>query len=368
MDVQPPMSDGPEASVIFPPPSPAPELDWSIAPEPDKDCHDQKDKTILEVLAASPFHKTLYAIIKDDQDLSEALSKQDDTLTFFAPTDEAIHHLKEHRFSDDKLRKLLPYHISPEKYDSHRLFMSHVIPTTLESQDLVQHMRVSTDVHGLKLNFYSRIVFKDVECKNGILHFVNSVIFAPPEIKEVLNLFAEHSSTFLYAVYKTGLIGQLKGTVFVPSNYAFSRLPSKVRFFLFSKWGESCLKKILQFHIAPNNVVYTDVLVDAESGRKHYSINVPTLLADRTLNIDIFKFGHFSNVRINGESVVTTTDIVAKNGVVHNTWKLILPPKKLSDGGEEEYELTVESLIEALGESEADISGWEEDYYSYSAM
>ncbi|OLL24925.1 Periostin [Neolecta irregularis DAH-3] len=375
-----PVSDGQDALLLFPPPLPASELDWPVPPQVDKDCHDQNDKTLLEVLEASPLytilkrrsaklssHRKLYALIKDDQDLSDELSKNDATLTLFAPTDEAIDHLKEHHFSDERLRTLLPYHISPEVYDSHRLFASRVLPTTLKSQDLVQHMRVSSDLHGLKLNFYSRVVFKDVHCKNGILHSVNSVVFAPPEIKEVLNLFAEHSSTFLYAIYKTGLIDELKGTVFVPSNYAFSRLPPKVRFFLFSKWGENCLKKILQFHIAPNNVVYTDVLVDAESERKHYSINVPTLLADRSLSIDIFKFRHFTNVKVNGESLVTTTDIVAKNGVVHNTWKIILPPKRLSDGGEEEYGLTVQGLIEALDEKD-DVSGWEDDYYSYSSM
>ncbi len=41
-------------------------------------------------------------------------------------------------------------------------------------------------------------------------------------------------------------------TVFAPTNHAFQRLPKRLKFFLFSPFGERVLKKLLQYHIVPD--------------------------------------------------------------------------------------------------------------------
>ena len=46
-------------------------------------------------------------------------------------------------------------------------------------------------------------------------------------------------------------------SVFAPTNKAFSRLPHKLKLFLFSPFGEKALKKLLQFHIVPKAVLHS---------------------------------------------------------------------------------------------------------------
>lgn len=68
----------------------------------------------------------------------------------------------------------------------------------------------------------------------------------------------------LERVYKHGKGGE-KGTIsgataltfFAPSNRAFEKLPRKLRFFLFSPFGQRALKKLLQFHIVPGIVLHS---------------------------------------------------------------------------------------------------------------
>ena len=46
-------------------------------------------------------------------------------------------------------------------------------------------------------------------------------------------------------------------SVFAPTNKAFSRLPPRLKHFLFSPFGEKALKKLLQFHIIPDAVLHS---------------------------------------------------------------------------------------------------------------
>ncbi len=49
-------------------------------------------------------------------------------------------------------------------------------------------------------------------------------------------------------------------SVFAPTNKAFSRLPPKLKLFLFSPFGEKALKKLLQFHVVPEAVLHSGML------------------------------------------------------------------------------------------------------------
>lgn len=54
-----------------------------------------------------------------------------------------------------------------------------------------------------------------------------------------------------------GLTGASLVTVFAPTNRAFRALPLRLQLFLFSPFGERVLKKLLQYHIAPDIVVHS---------------------------------------------------------------------------------------------------------------
>ena len=65
-------------------------------------------------------------------------------------------------------------------------------------------------------------------------------------------------------------------TLFVPTNGAFSRLPERLRLWLFSPFGERALHKLLQFHIVPNWLIFSGELfflsIFARGQRTHQSL------------------------------------------------------------------------------------------------
>ena len=75
------------------------------------------------------------------------------------------------------------------------------------------------------------------------------------------------------------------------------------------------------------------------------------MLSDRSLSIDIARFGRLIDIRINGFQSVRAPDGIAKDGVIHVVGFVIVPPKRLGGGELQAYdgeELTVEDLKERL--------------------
>lgn len=46
-------------------------------------------------------------------------------------------------------------------------------------------------------------------------------------------------------------------TVFAPTNKAFEALPRDLKLYLFSPFGKRALRKVLEYHIAPNFVLHS---------------------------------------------------------------------------------------------------------------
>jgi uncharacterized surface protein with fasciclin (FAS1) repeats len=133
----------------------------------------------------------------------------------------------------------------------------------------------------LKLNFYSTVTKHDVKAKNGYLHAVSKPLFPPPSILDTAFLFPTKFSTFTSAIQKVGgegavgyefsrsesekakhpvFVGSPAVTAFVPTNEAFGKLPEKLVFFLFSPFGEQCLRAVLQYHILPHHILFSEHL------------------------------------------------------------------------------------------------------------
>jgi uncharacterized surface protein with fasciclin (FAS1) repeats len=109
-----------------------------------------------------------------------------------------------------------------------------------------------------------------------------------------------------------GLIDTLKGegpfTVFAPTDEAFAKVPAETLASLGT--DKEALKKVLTYHVVAGKVMAADV----KPGE------VPTLAGP---NITIKAEG--GKVMVNDANVVTT-DIVAKNGVIHVIDAVLLPP------------------------------------------
>ena len=81
-----------------------------------------------------------------------------------------------------------------------------------------------------------------------------------------------------------------------------------------------------------------------------FQIDLPTLLTDKSLSVDVGRYGRFISIKINGFSTVTIEDGIASDGVIHVVSNVLVPPRSV--GGEmQEWqgeELSEEELMESL--------------------
>jgi uncharacterized surface protein with fasciclin (FAS1) repeats len=228
----------------------------------------------------------------------------------------------------------------------------------------------------------------------------------PPPALGIISHLPGTFSTLELGLTKSGLIPALnktdgKGlTLFAPTNYAFKSLGPRINAFLFSKFGAKFLKALLEYHIVPGKTLYStaynppkdketaaffaaDVQEpegqhhgchkkrslkeranqwaerwwhkdDIEEERlrfKHVHIDLPTLLKNHSLAVDIFRRGPFVNIRVNAVVPVVVQDGLARDGVIHVVPRVLIPPKtpgKKSEVAEEDGEMTLEEFIQRL--------------------
>lgn len=165
-------------------------------------------------------------------------------------------------------------------------------------------------------------------------------------------------------LYKTGLFEAIEksnhtgGTLFAPSNFAFKKLGPKINAFLFSSYGEKYLKALLKYHIVANQTLYSDAYYGSSSEdeveekdipKGHFHVDLQTLLEDKSLSIDVARYGGIIDIKINGFSRVAVQDGIAKDGVIHVIGNVLIPPKTPGAAAEEATEeMEVEELMDRL--------------------
>lgn len=333
------------------------------------DHHHAPNRTVYELIAASNYTKTLAKLIGEYPDLVEALNSTKANYTVFAPTDSAFEKIPDHapKPSKEQLKAILSYHVLPDVYTARRVLSTHTAPTLLKGEHLSskpepQRVAFKFTLRGLTVNFYSRIIAVNILGTNGVIHGVDSILLPPPKILTLIDLFPTEFSTLELGLGKTGLLEKLNtthhagGTFFAPSNFAFQKLGPRINAFLFSKYGEKYLKALLEYHVVPDNTLYSDAYYKAGEGEKDMTVNaggyfhvdLPTLLKDRNLSVDIARYGGYISIKINGFASVSVQDGVAEDGVLHVVSSVLIPPKQV---GGEEYaggELSVDELKERL--------------------
>ncbi|KAA8569568.1 hypothetical protein EYC84_001181 [Monilinia fructicola] len=337
--------------------------------------HGKPNKTVYELIASSKYTTKLAKLINEFPEIVNALNGTEANFTVFAPTDKAFEKIPDHhkKPSQELIKAVLEYHVSSDFYPAGRVLVSHTIPTLLNENrlgDEPQRLRVGLGLKGLAVNFYSRVVAVNIFGTNGVIHGVDSLLLPPPPALKIIELLPGEFSTLQLALEKTGLFDKIAeshhtgGTLFAPSNWAFQKLGPRINAFLFSKYGQKYLEALLKYHIVADQTLYSDAFYKAKADDKsinvvdeidtanipkgHFHVELPTLLDEKSLSIDIARFGGFISIKINGFSSVSVQDGIAKDGVIHVLSSVLIPPK--TPGGEvwAGEELEVEDLMERL--------------------
>ena len=130
-------------------------------------------KDIVDTAVASGSFKTLVTAVKE-AGLAEAL-KGKGPFTVFAPTDDAFAKLPkgtlEGLLADkQKLAAVLKYHVV-----SGKVMAADVV--NVEEAKTLQGQTISINAkNGVKLNGSAKVVKADIECTNGVIHVIDTVI------------------------------------------------------------------------------------------------------------------------------------------------------------------------------------------------
>ncbi|KNG50253.1 fasciclin domain family protein [Stemphylium lycopersici] len=332
--------------------------------------HDKPNRTVYELINESKYTTKLAKLINEYDDIVQLLNGTAANYTVFAPTDEAFEKIPEHHHKPSKevLKDILLYHVVDDFYPAGRVLKSYTIPTLYTPSKNLGHAQRLTPrvtIKGPAINFYSRLIALNIFGTNGVVHGVSSILVPPPNVATIIDLLPGDFSTLELGLGKTGLFDKINntdfehngGTFFTPSNFAFQKLGPRANAFLFSKYGEKYLRALLEYHMVVDQTLYSDAFFDGTKGDKaadghppYYHYDLPTVLSDKYLAVDVACYGPFVSIRINGFSRVTVHDGVASDGVIQVVSDVLIPPK--NPGGEQIFwqgeELEVEDLKERL--------------------
>lgn len=381
-----------------------------LSPFGGHDHHGHEDKTIYEIIKESDYTSKFASIVDEHESIVQLLNSTKANYTLFVPINAAFEHIPDHpdhKPSKEFVEALLKYHVGEGLYPAGRILTTHTLPTALQESwlgDRPQRLRTSVGFighrntvhltknsllhtadpqdlrwHGsrgllsIRVNFYNRVVSADHFAKNGVIHAVRHLLVPPPMVGRELSLFPSKFSTLLLAYEKTDFVKFIHNvnmkdgsTVFAPSNTAFERLGPGANAFLFNtEKGIKYLRALLKYHIVANETLYSDEyyqskgaeVVDLagadgdaeEQGLKHYHVDLPSLLEEKNIAVDITRWGGFIDVKVNGYVHVAIQDGVARNGVIHVVDNVLLPHRKPGDHEESiTGEISVEDLVQRL--------------------
>ncbi|WEW56735.1 hypothetical protein PRK78_002184 [Emydomyces testavorans] len=334
--------------------------------------HDKPNKTTYQLITSGEETSIFAKLVSQFDDIVDLLNSTDESHTVLVPRDKALEKAIHFHPPKEYVKKFVLYHILKKPATARTIFHSRTICTLLKQDELGDYdQRISTQfgVTGLTINYIARIAKANLCAKNGIVHILDHLLLPPLQSSDTLSLVPSVFSTLDFGLLKTGLYEKINdtsthtgSTIFAPSNLAFRKLGPMVNAFLFSRWGEKYLRALLRYHIVFDHTLYSDAYhrpKKEEDSSKTIHVDLPTLLDDRHLSIDIASFDRFATMKINGFITVASSDVIARDGVIHVLNDVLIPPKQPQDGndhynplkedGDEFAVPTVEDMIERLG-------------------
>ena len=274
------------------------------------------DKDIVDTAVAAGSFKTLVAAVQA-ADLVEAL-KGEGPFTVFAPSDEAFAKLPKDTIAtllkpENKgtLAGILTYHVVPGK-----VFAKQVVGLSGAKSLNGQQIDISTK-DGKVFVDGAQVVSTDIQCSNGVIHVIDSVILpADKNIVETADA-AGSFKTLIAAAKAAGLVEALTGkgpiTVFAPTDEAFAKLPEGTIASLLEPANKQKLVDILKYHVVAGRVYSTDALKAKTA---------------KTLQGGPVSIGIKGGAAKVNDSKLVKTDLDASNGVIHVIDTVLMPGAK----------------------------------------
>ena len=271
---------------------------------------------IVDTAVSAGQFKTLVAAVQAAE-LVETL-KGDGPFTVFAPSDEAFAKLPEGTVADlikpenrDKLTSILTYHVIAGEVLAKDALAGGGGVT-------VNGQKVDCELNGGQIMLDgAKLVAADIECDNGIIHIIDSVIL--PESATIPEVAAKAGTfkTLVAAVTAGDLAETLSGegpfTVFAPTDEAFAKLPEGTLETLLKPENKSMLVDILTYHVVPGRIYAADALkAGAAKTVQGSSVEIQAGSGGASVN----------------SSNLLVTDLDAANGVIHVIDEVLLPGKK----------------------------------------
>ncbi|HCL07082.1 MAG TPA: beta-Ig-H3/fasciclin [Chitinophagaceae bacterium] len=279
--------------------------------------------------------KTIAALVTENANLSllrvavvraglvETLSGQG-TFTVFAPdntaftaaglgTEAAINAVPE-----ATLRQILLYHVLAQEYTSGS------IPSATTELNTAADARVyvTKNSNGVFVNG-AAVTAADIDAQNGVVHVVNKVLMPPPGNLVQLAQANTNLSFLVAAVVRasqgtTNVAAVLSGagpfTVFAPTNTAFQNAGFPTIESI-QQADPNTLASILTYHVIAARVFSSDLTEGAR----------PATLNGANVTITLTGGAKVKGNSNNTASNITSTNIIASNGVVHVIDAVLLP-------------------------------------------
>ncbi|REL29526.1 fasciclin domain-containing protein [Thalassotalea euphylliae] len=283
---------------------------------------------IVDTAVAAGSFTTLVAALQATG-LDATLADESATFTVFAPTDDAFAILGSDVIATllanpDVLSSILLQHVVTGSVDSVTAYTLNGQSATTASEAMIDIL-INPDTDMLTVGG-ANVVMKDIYTTNGIIHVIDAVIVGDVEVPTPPGSIVEvavgaGSFTILVtALQATGLDTVLADTdtdftVFAPSDAAFAKLGDATISALLA--DPDTLSDILLYHVISGSEIKRDAaLTVAQSADKKVIMANSDMAALSISGSDLF---------IN-DSVVSTADVMASNGVIHVIDSVILPP------------------------------------------
>lgn len=225
--------------------------------------------------------------------------------TVFAPSDAAFGALERDKpgtlagLTTEQLANVLKYHVVAGSAVKAADLRSGQLVKSLAGPSLAVDLTGGAKINGVKVST------TDIAASNGVIHVIDAVLLPPGDIVEVATAAGKFTK-LTQALTSAGLVDALKGdgpfTVFAPTDDAFAALSSVP--------SGDALKNVLLYHVLEGSVGPLDL---KEGG------------AAKTLAGSPVQFSLKDGAKID-TAKITTTNVVAKNGVIHIIDAVIIPP------------------------------------------